>query len=68
MATGVEFVTDYDREQCGLPPRGPEGWTVEELMLLERVRLSRMLAPPPMMILDTETGKITPAADLAQKK
>ncbi len=27
---GVEFLTDYIREELKLPPRGPDGWTDEE--------------------------------------
>lgn len=42
---GVEVLTDHDRERAGLPPRGPDGWTVEELVALERRRLDILLAP-----------------------
>lgn len=49
---GAEIVSDYDRQQCGLPPRGPDGWTPEEIIALEQRRLELMLAPmPPMVIL-----------------
>ena len=42
---GVEVLTDYDRQTCGLPPRGPDGWTAEELIALEENRLAALLAP-----------------------
>jgi hypothetical protein len=42
---GVEVLTDYDRKQLGLPPRGPDGWTVEEIMALEQSRLELLTQP-----------------------
>lgn len=54
MATGIEIITDRDREQCGLPARGPDGWTLEELVALEKVRLDVMTRPPPMFIVDRD--------------
>jgi len=42
---GVEVVTDHDRAAIGLPPRGPDGWTVEEMAALERRRLELLTAP-----------------------
>lgn len=42
---GVEIVTDYIRSDLGLPPRNSEGWTNEELVLLEQRRLDLMRAP-----------------------
>jgi len=33
VATGAEVLTDYDRHELGLPPRGPDGWTFEELRI-----------------------------------
>lgn len=50
-AVGIEIVTDHDRRDVGLPPRGPDGWTIDELHALEAARLERTLSPPPMMIL-----------------
>lgn len=47
--TGVEIVSDYDREAAGLPPRGPEGWTIEELIALEKRRLELLRAPISMI-------------------
>lgn len=42
---GVEIISDYTRAEIGLPPRGPDGWTVEEIIELERRRLEVMRAP-----------------------
>ncbi len=42
---GAEIVSDLDRAQHGLPPRGPDGWTGDELRELEQARLTAMLRP-----------------------
>lgn len=42
---GVEVMTDYTRAEIGLPPRGPDGWTVEEIVALEKQRLDLLLQP-----------------------
>ncbi|EHK57671.1 hypothetical protein [Allomesorhizobium alhagi] len=42
---GIEVLSDYDRQRIGLPPRGPDGWTVEEIMALEQRRLDAILTP-----------------------
>ena len=42
MAQGVEIMTDRLRQEIGLPPRGPDGWTVEEIIALEQRRLDEM--------------------------
>jgi hypothetical protein len=47
---GVEVLTDYDRTTLGLPPRGPDGWTPEELLALERRHLELLTRPPEMII------------------
>lgn len=47
---GAEILTDYDREQAGLSPRGPEGYTVDELIAIERRRLAVLATPPSMII------------------
>lgn len=48
---GAEIISDYDRQQCGLSPRGPDGWTMEEIVALEKRRLELMYAPmPPVFI------------------
>jgi hypothetical protein len=48
---GAEIVSDYDRQQYGLPARGPDGWTMEEIIALEKRRLEIMRAPIPPMII-----------------
>ncbi|TGP93814.1 MULTISPECIES: hypothetical protein [unclassified Mesorhizobium] len=40
---GVEIITDRDRRDMGLPPRGPDGWTAEEIFVLEQLRLDAMM-------------------------
>lgn len=44
---GVEVLTDHVREDIGLEPRGPDGWTLQEIIALERVYLERLTSPPP---------------------
>ena len=52
---GVEVITDHVRSQNGLPPRGPKGWTNEELHIMEQRRIQAMLAPiPPIIIAKNE--------------
>jgi hypothetical protein len=46
-AEGVEIITDATRAEAGLPPRGPDGWTQDELVALEHRRLEVMMAPMP---------------------
>lgn len=47
---GVEVFTDYDRQEIGLPPRGPDGWTVTEMHALENKRLEALISPMPHFI------------------
>ena len=47
---GAEVISDYDRQVCGLSPRGPDGWTMEEIIELEKRRLELMCAPMPTVI------------------
>lgn len=49
---GAEVVTDFDRQQWGLPARGPDGWTIEEIMELEKRRHEITYAPMPPMIIE----------------
>lgn len=42
---GVDVVTDLDRQQLGLPPRGEEGFTRYELWAMEKARLDALLKP-----------------------
>lgn len=45
QARGVELVDDHIREKAGLPARGPNGWTLEELIALEAGHLAALRAP-----------------------
>jgi hypothetical protein len=42
---GVDVITDAQRADAGLPPRGPDGWTIEEMMAIEKRRLDILTAP-----------------------
>jgi hypothetical protein len=46
---GIEIITDEDRRLAGLSPRGPDGWTLEEIAILEQKRLAAVtgLSLPP---------------------
>jgi len=52
MTEGVEVLTDWDREQAGLPPRGPDGWTIEELVALEQKKMEALTRPMSAIILN----------------
>ena len=47
---GYEVPSDYDRSAMGLPPRGPDGWTTDEIVALERARLEAIMKPISMTI------------------
>jgi hypothetical protein len=47
---GAEIVSDFDRQEYGLPPRGPDGWTMEEIIALEQKRLEALTRPLQMII------------------
>jgi hypothetical protein len=66
---GVEILTDHMRAEMGLPPRGPDGWTIEEIVALERLRLELLTRPLPPVIIplatrggDTSAGAAPPPA------
>jgi hypothetical protein len=42
---GAEVITDQTREEAGLPPRGPDGWTMEEIIAVEQRRLELLTKP-----------------------
>lgn len=42
---GFDVITDAMRAEAGLPPRGPDGWTMEEMVAIEKHRLATMFAP-----------------------
>ena len=46
MDDGVEILSDYERDRLGLPPRQINGWTAEEVRILEAKRLEALLTPP----------------------
>lgn len=50
---GVEIITAEHRVATGLPPRGPKGWTNQELQIMEAKRMQAMLAPMPSFIMTT---------------
>ena len=51
-ASGVEIVTDMDRANAGLPPRNNQGWTEQELHIMEAKMTEAMLSPPKMFHMD----------------
>ncbi len=51
--SGAEVITDQDRAEAGLEPRGPLGLTREQLRIIEAKRTMAMLGPmPPMFATD----------------
>lgn len=52
--SGAELLTDALRTEIGLPPRGPHGWTAEEIFELERRRLEVLKRPIGFTIPDRE--------------
>jgi len=58
---GVEVLTDHDRAMLGLPQRDGEGWSDEELKVLDYLRLQIMLKPlvMPLNPSSSEAGKGT---------
>ncbi len=49
--SGVEVITDADRQRAGLAPRNSMGVTAKELAIFENRRLEAMLRPMPMFII-----------------
>lgn len=45
IEAGAEIITDTHRVEAGLPTRGPEGWTFEELEVLEKRRFEQLIRP-----------------------
>lgn len=56
--SGVEVLTDHERKMAGLPDRNNEGWTDEELRVLEAQRVQLLLGNPPMFVSDSKGGKL----------
>jgi len=53
MELGVEVITDDMRNQVGLPARGPDGWTPDELIALETARLDAITRPLAPIVIKT---------------
>lgn len=51
--SGIEILTDNDRKNAGLPDRNNEGWTDDELRVLEARRLEMLLNPMPSLLVNT---------------
>lgn len=49
---GVEVMTDRTRQEAGLPARDGLGWTIEELVAMERQRLELLTQPIRTTILE----------------
>lgn len=49
---GVEVITDFHREQAGLPRRDENGFTVYEMQALEAARLRVLTSPAAPLIVD----------------
>jgi trimethylamine:corrinoid methyltransferase-like protein len=47
---GIEVLTDADRAALRLSPRGPDGWTDEEIVALDQRVIKAMIAQPPVMV------------------
>lgn len=56
-SSGVEIISDADRERAGLHPRDENGLTREELHILEMKRLELMFKPAPSMVLPIKGSK-----------
>lgn len=51
---GVEIITEHDRIEAGLSPRGPDGLTKEELIIMDARLTLAMLAPLPALIVQAK--------------
>ena len=60
MEKGLEVISDYDREQAGLPRRGPDGWTADELVALEKSRLEMLFRPFSVTVPNLDPPRSTP--------
>ena len=57
---GVDVITDAQRADAGLSPRGPDGYTVDEMLAIEKRRID-MLAAPLIATLNGEPVTFRPA-------
>jgi hypothetical protein len=53
-SNGYEILSDYQRSLLKLPPRGPDGWTVEEVLAWDAYRVASMFKPIVMTELTPE--------------
>lgn len=49
---GAYVMTDLDREKMGLPMRGPDGWTKEEILAYERRLITALREPPSALVVE----------------
>lgn len=47
---GFEVMTDKRRDELGLPPRGPDGWTDAEIAALDKRRMDLLTAVPTVTV------------------
>lgn len=67
-AIGVDVITDFDRHEAGLPLRGAEGYTPEELYLLDMKFRNALLDNTPVFFgMDFAKDAIKPG-DLTQNE
>jgi hypothetical protein len=50
----IQILTEADRAELGLPRRGADGWTVEEILAYENRFLELLLRPPPAFVFPTK--------------
>ena len=50
MDRGIEVLSDWHRSQLQLPARGPDGWTIPEIVAYEQL-LTDMMVRPSVMIM-----------------
>lgn len=51
-ADGYCLLNDFSRERVGMAPIGPEGWTRTELYAYEAARLTALLQPTAIMVVE----------------
>lgn len=56
-SSGAEIITDFQRSEAGLPPRGEFGLTAYELQTLEERRLEMMTRPTPYLVLPAKESR-----------
>lgn len=64
MEEGIEIVTDEQRRLLELPPRNGDGWTREELLVLEMAQMT----PPSRLIVTIGDDGIRGISPLKERK